>query len=44
MDYANKEVNVAEKVTPQCTQNSFESLSDFQLALVGGGVGEVVFG
>jgi hypothetical protein len=44
MDYANKEVNVAEKANSECTENRFTSLTDFQLALVGGGVGEVVFG
>lgn len=44
MDFAQMEMNVEDKAKLQVEQNPIELLSDFQLAIVGGGCGEVIFG
>ena len=43
MDYAQKDASIAEKIEIDAEQNRFAPLTEFQLALVGGGVGEVIF-
>lgn len=43
MDFKANELNVEEQILVTADKNSFASLSDFELALVGGGSGDVVF-
>ena len=43
MDYAHKDAPIAEKTEFNAEQNWFAPLTEMQLALVGGGVGEVIF-
>lgn len=44
MEYLDKEVNFNEEFQIAQTGNSLSDLTDLQLALVGGGVGEIAVG
>jgi hypothetical protein len=44
MEFAQIEVNVEEKSKVKAEENRIQLLSDFQLSLIGGGCGEVIFG
>ena len=44
MDHGAKEIQAVQQVALQTEQNQMEELSALQLLLVGGGVGEVIFG
>ena len=44
MDKSQLEINLAEPLMPEASQARFSELAEFELALVGGGNGEVVFG
>jgi hypothetical protein len=44
MDYANAEVVVFEKTEFEAMEINMHHLSDLQLLIVGGGVGEVIIG
>ena len=44
MDHGAKEFQAVQQVALQNEQSQVEELSAFQLLLVGGGVGEVIFG
>ena len=43
MDFKAKELNVEEQLHVDAEKNSFSPLADFELALVGGGGGDVIF-
>jgi hypothetical protein len=44
MDFVNKEMTVESVADPKNNQVEVITLSQFDLALVGGGLGEVIFG
>lgn len=44
MDCRKEEVSVVEKIAFNSNENSFPPLLEFQLALVGGGCGEIIVG
>lgn len=44
MEYAKTEVLVLEKTEIEAFEKSVQDLTDLHLAMVGGGVGEVLFG
>jgi hypothetical protein len=44
MEVSKVEIAVVEKAVSESTDRQLRDLSDLQLALVGGGIGEVVFG
>ena len=44
MEYGANEIHAVQDTTRQNEQNQIEELSALQLLLVGGGVGEVIFG
>ena len=44
MEFTKTEVIAVEQVTEQANDESLRELRDLQLALVGGGIGDVVFG
>jgi hypothetical protein len=43
MEITNVEVNAIERTTEQATATALQELSESQLTLVGGGIGDVVF-
>ncbi len=42
MEFAKTEMNVIEETVQQAASNDIRELSDLQLALVGGGIGDVL--
>ena len=44
MEYAKSEIVVLEKIENEALENGLRELHELQLALVGGGVGEVLIG
>ena len=43
MEFTKVEVNVIEQIVNQATEIEVRELNELQLALVGGGIGDVVF-
>ena len=43
MDYAQKDTQTIDKIEIDAERNQFAPLTEMQLALIGGGVGEVIF-
>ncbi|MEO5692604.1 MAG: hypothetical protein ABIQ72_05730 [Usitatibacter sp.] len=43
MEYAKNEITVVEKTVAEVSELNIRELADLQLALVGGGGGEVIF-
>jgi hypothetical protein len=43
MEFAKTELTLVEEATREAVQNDVRELNDLQLALVGGGIGDVIF-
>ena len=43
MEFAKTEMNVVEEAVQEAARNDIRELNDLQLALVGGGIGDVIF-
>ncbi len=43
MEFAKSELNVIEEAIQEAARNDIRELNDLQLALVGGGIGDVIF-
>ncbi len=44
MEFTKTEIALVEEATKEASQQDVRELSDLQLALVGGGMGDVIFG
>jgi hypothetical protein len=44
MEFSKQEISVVKETVEQGQEQAFQCLSDLELALVGGGLGEVVIG
>jgi hypothetical protein len=44
MEFNKSEVTVVEQAVKEIAQKEIQQLNDFQLALIGGGIGDVVWG
>jgi hypothetical protein len=44
MEFANTEMAVVEETIQEAARNEIRELNDLQLALVGGGIGDIIWG